>query len=88
MGPDIDLPWMFHTDPGCDHPTHRAEIAGAMFGLQQTGPWSGETLMDCGCIMTLCNADGTPVTDAPELTFNRARPNRAQRRARGPRHHR
>jgi hypothetical protein len=45
--------WAIVTDPGCDRPEHRDEIAGAMIALHEVGPWPGKTDMDCGCTLEL-----------------------------------
>ena len=37
------------TDPGCDHPLHRAEVYGAMEAMSMGHRWNGKTQMDCGC---------------------------------------
>lgn len=49
--------WVIVTDPGCDHPLHREEIAGAMMALHTAGPWTGKTDMDCGCTLELLSLD-------------------------------
>lgn len=48
-----DVPWVIHTSPGCDHPDHVHEVRGAMFALAVRGPWSGPSLMDCGCMLSV-----------------------------------
>jgi hypothetical protein len=50
--PAIELP-MIYTDPGCDHPDHRLEVQGAMMALASGHWWSGRTLMDCGCYLSI-----------------------------------
>lgn len=50
---DAELEVAIHTDPGCDHPLHREEVYGAMMALQIGARWWDETLMDCGCILSL-----------------------------------
>ena len=45
--------WVIRTDPGCEDDLHRLEVMGAMLALDVRGPWSGPTLMDCGCYLTV-----------------------------------
>lgn len=41
------------TNPGCDDPRHRLEVFGAMQALAMGHRWWDETIMDCGCVLTL-----------------------------------
>jgi hypothetical protein len=50
-------PYVIATDPGCDHPLHREEVAGAMMALHLGVVWSGKTDMDCGCTLELIELD-------------------------------
>jgi hypothetical protein len=54
-----DLPeWVIVTNPGC-HPSqplfdlHALEVIGAQMALDASGPWEHESLMDCGCLLSV-----------------------------------
>lgn len=41
------------TSPHCGHPRHTDEYEGAETALEMSGPWTGETIMDCGCTLVV-----------------------------------
>jgi hypothetical protein len=41
------------TTPGCNEFLHVAQVLGAGVALKIYGPWSGWTVMDCGCSLAV-----------------------------------
>lgn len=46
---DDEEPMLCRTSPGCERPSHRDELMGALVAWRMGHQWKQPSVMDCGC---------------------------------------